>query len=141
MVRRLRFQALELGLPFGERTITCNSRLAQELGLWAESRGKGKQFHNAAFRAYFAEGHNLAQQDVLLALVESQQLPVDEARQVLKDRSFKQAVDIDWDAARQQGITAVPTLTFGNHRLVGAQPYTTLVELMKQYAVMPREDC
>jgi len=59
MVRRLRFQAMELGLPFGERTITCNSRLAQELGLWAESKGKGKQFHNAAFRAYFAEGHNL----------------------------------------------------------------------------------
>jgi len=57
---------------------------------------------------------------------------------VLADRTFRQAVDLDWDDARQQGITAVPTLLFGSHRLVGVQPYESLVELMKQYAVMPR---
>ena len=31
------------GLPYGERTMTWNSRLAQELGAWAEEVGRGRQ--------------------------------------------------------------------------------------------------
>jgi predicted DsbA family dithiol-disulfide isomerase len=59
MLARMRNIAGELGLPFGDRQKTYNSRLAQELGKWAESQGKGDEFHDAAFRAYFAEGLNI----------------------------------------------------------------------------------
>ena len=55
MMRHLTKTAAALGLPFGEREKTYNSRLAQELGLWAESKDKGDVFHTAAFRAYFAD--------------------------------------------------------------------------------------
>ena len=41
MMRHLRQTAAELGLPFGDREKTYNSRLSQELGLWAESKNKG----------------------------------------------------------------------------------------------------
>jgi len=52
---RLMRVAREEGLPFGPRDMTYSSRLAQELGKWAESEGRGKAYHDAVFRAYFAE--------------------------------------------------------------------------------------
>jgi predicted DsbA family dithiol-disulfide isomerase len=42
---RLKQVADELGLPLGDRKMTFNSRLAQELAKWAESKGKGDEFH------------------------------------------------------------------------------------------------
>ena len=39
------------GLPYGERKMTFNSRLAQELGAWADSQPGGEAIHDALFRA------------------------------------------------------------------------------------------
>ncbi len=63
---RLKRVTRELGLPFGERTKTYNSRLAQELGKWAESKGMGDPFHAAVFRAYFVDGKNIGDPEALL---------------------------------------------------------------------------
>ncbi len=71
MMAHLKQKAAELGLPFGDRKKTYNSRLAQELGLWAQSKGQGEAFHMAAFEAYFVDGKNLAQRDVLVDLASS----------------------------------------------------------------------
>lgn len=126
----LRATAEELGLPFGERTRTYNSRLAQELGFWAEDCGRGKEFHRAAFAAYFEKGKNLAKLPVLLELVLESGLPEQEAEKVVQHRSYRDKVDRDWEYARFHGITAVPTFLLGRHRLVGAQKYETLAELL-----------
>jgi predicted DsbA family dithiol-disulfide isomerase len=71
MMRRLRKTAADLRLPFGQRERTYNSRLAQELGLWAESKSKGDVFHMAVFKAYFVDGKNIAKIPVLLDLAAS----------------------------------------------------------------------
>ena len=60
--------AKDLGLPFGKRERTYNSRLAQELAKLAEKQGCGQQFHMAAFRAYFADGLNLGLWSTLVEL-------------------------------------------------------------------------
>jgi predicted DsbA family dithiol-disulfide isomerase len=130
MLARLKRIAAELDLPFGERAMTYNSRMAQELGLWAETQGKGAAFHTAAFKAYFAEGKNLARHAVLLELAEAVGLPAAEAEAVLKKRSYQGAVDADWALACQKQVTAVPTFIMGINKLVGAQPYEGLVQLM-----------
>ena len=56
---RLKQAAQEAGLPFSDRTMTYNSRLAQELAKWAESEDRGDEFHRAVFRAYFVQGTNI----------------------------------------------------------------------------------
>jgi predicted DsbA family dithiol-disulfide isomerase len=38
--------AKELDLPWGERKKSYNSRIAQELGKWAETKGKGDTYHD-----------------------------------------------------------------------------------------------
>ncbi|MBD3163069.1 MAG: hypothetical protein GF346_11645, partial [Candidatus Eisenbacteria bacterium] len=40
--QRLKELAAAEGLPMGERTHTYNSRLAQELGVWAEEHDRGE---------------------------------------------------------------------------------------------------
>ena len=118
--------------------MTYNSRLAQELGLWAEEQGRGHAFHMAAFQAYFSAGKNLADSTVLLEQARDCNLPVDEAEAVLASRSHRQQVDDDWQLARTLGITAVPTFILGNSRLVGAQSYQGLAALALQHSVARR---
>ena len=138
MMSKLHKTADDLGLPFGEREKTYNSRMSQELGVWAESKNKGDEFHNAVFRAYFADGKNIAKVPVLLDLTESTGLPREEAAAVLATRAFKAAVDADWALSREKAITAVPTFMMKKDKLVGAQSYDILERLMAAYGINKR---
>ena len=120
------------GLPYGERTMTYNSRLAQELGKWADTQPGGDALHDALFAAYFVDGRDIFQPAVLLEIASSLGLPVDGARDVLERRTFKDAVDADWKLSRQYGITGVPTFVVGRYGVVGAQPYEALAELVRK---------
>lgn len=127
---RLRRAAEAEGLPFTDRTMTFNSRLAQEVGKWAESMGKGDDFHHAAFHACLVNGVNIALIPELLKMAVSVGLPEQEAREVLESRTFRKAVDQDWEHARSVGVTMVPTFMVKGNTLVGAQPYTALERFM-----------
>jgi predicted DsbA family dithiol-disulfide isomerase len=119
------------GLPYGERTMTYNSRLAQELGKWADTQPGGEAIHDALFRAYFVDARDISRIDVLLEIAASVGLPVDAAREVLEKRTFKAAVDADWALSHQYGVTGVPTFVVGRHGVVGAQPYEMLERLVR----------
>ena len=131
MVTQLQSTAESLGLPFGERTMTYNSRRAQELGKWADTQQRGDAFHEAVFRAYFADRRNIARHEELRDLVRAVGLDPADAMAVLEERRFAEDVDADWQRARQLGIAAVPTFLFGDQRLVGAQPYAALEALVQ----------
>jgi predicted DsbA family dithiol-disulfide isomerase len=135
---RLKREARKLGLPFGERTRTYNSRLAQELGKWAESQGKGDEYHLALFTAYFVDGRNIGKPGVLIEIAESLDLPAEKAREVLETRAYREAVDSDWILSRERGILAAPTFVIGKTLLVGAQPYQKLERLLEMEQVPRR---
>lgn len=126
------------GLPYGKRTHTYNSRLAQELGKWVEIQKGGEAFHDALYRAYFVEARNIGDPEVLLDLVASAGLPVHEARTVIEQRTFQEAVDADWEKAARYGVTGVPTFVAGGYGVVGAQPYEVLEGLLSKVATEPR---
>ena len=135
---RLKQVADELGLPLGDRKKTYNSRLAQELAKWAESEGKGDPFHEAVFRAYFADGKNIGRVDELVVLAKSLGLPEKKARSVLELRTFKEAVDSDWLRSHALGITGVPTFVVGQRATVGFQPYEELDKFLKSGDIKKR---
>jgi len=130
--------ARDLDLPFGKRQMTYNSRLAQELGKFAEQQQQGDEFHNAAFRAYFADGLNIGLISTLTELGASVGLPRETTREVLEKRLFKEAVDKDWTRSHQMGVTAVPTFMMNGMSLVGAQPYEKLAQMVKANRVAKR---
>jgi predicted DsbA family dithiol-disulfide isomerase len=136
---RLKQVADQLGLPLSDRKKTYNSRRAQELAKWAESKGKGTLFHDAVFRAYFVEGKNIGDPEILIALAKSIGLAEEEARSVLQSRKFKDAVDGDWSRSHSLGITGVPTLVIGREAIVGFQPYEAIEEFLKANGIKKRE--
>ena len=132
MQAQMRARMAAEGLPYGERKMTYNSRLAQELGKWADTQPGGDAIHDALFRAYFVDGRNIGDPQVLLEIAQSVGLPLQEAKDVLEQRKFKAAVDEDWDKSRRYGVTGVPTFVIGERGAVGAQPYEVLERLVEQ---------
>ena len=121
------------GLPYGKRTHSYNSRLAQELGKWADTQpGGGGAYHDAAYRAYFVDCRNIGDPEVLLDIVEKVGLDPVGAKQVLEERRFKDAVDADWAKSHQYGVTGVPTFVAARYGVVGAQPYEVLEQLVER---------
>lgn len=118
------------GLPYARRDRTYNSRLAQELGKWGESAGR-PAIHDALYRAYFVDRMDIGNVDALVEVAERVGLPGDEARRILKERTFRSAVDRDWAHARALGVTGVPTFLADGRAVVGAQPYEALEELVQ----------
>lgn len=132
MQEQMRARMEAEGLPYGNRTMTYNSRLAQELGAWADTQPGGEAIHDALFRAYFVDGLNIGDAEVLAGLAEKIGLSREAALEVLEKRTFKAAVDADWEKSHQFGVTGVPTFVAGGSGLVGAQPYEALEQLVKQ---------
>jgi predicted DsbA family dithiol-disulfide isomerase len=122
------------GLPYGERAMTYNSRLAQELGKWADTQPGGEVIHDALFRAYFVEARDISQPAVLLDIAQHVGLSADGAREVLEKRTFSDAVEADWKLSRRYGVTGVPTFVVGRYGVVGAQPYEALEQLVRKAA-------
>ena len=131
MKQRMSALMTEENLAYGNRSHTYNSRLAQELAKWGESFPEGEALNLKLFEAYFAEGRNLAEPDVLLDVAEVAGLPLEAAEEVIRQRSFRDAVDTDWKRAHELGVTGVPTFVSGNRGLVGAQPYEAMVQLIQ----------
>ena len=83
------------------------------------------------YKAYFVDGRNVGDPEVLIDIAQSVGLSADEARVVLSERTFKEAIDADWEKARRLGITGVPTFVAGGYKVVGAQPYDVLAERLR----------
>ena len=118
------------GLPYGRRTHSYNSRLAQELGKWADTQPGGEAIHDALYRAYFVDSRNIGDPEILVEIAQSVGLPGEEARAVLSERRFKDAVDADWAKSHAYGVTGVPTFVAARYGVVGAQPYEVLEQLL-----------
>jgi len=138
MYQRMKGLMDQEGLPYGRRTHTYNSRLAQELGKWADTVPGGEELHDALYRAYFVEARNIGDPEILVEIAQKVGLPAEEARAVLAERRFKDAVDADWARSREYGITGVPTFVAGGYGVVGAQPYEVLVQLLEKVGARKR---
>ena len=128
------------GLPYSERSHTYNSRLAQEIGTWAETQDGGNAIHDKFFESYFVDRRNVGDVDVIIDIVKSVGLDEIEARAVLEERRIKDAVDADWAKSHSYGVTGVATFFNNGQGLVGAQPYEGLQHLMEGAGAVRRSD-
>ena len=138
MWRQMKARMDEEGLPYGKRTHTYNSRLAQELGAWGDETEHSEALHDALYRAYFVDAKNIGDVDTLVEIAEGVGLDGTEARAVLEKRRFKDQVDVDWTQSRQVGVTGVPTFVAGGYGVVGAQPYEILEKLVEHAGAKKR---
>ncbi len=114
------------GLKFVRRHQISNSRMAQELAAWADSQDTENKIHIKLFEAYFVDQKNLGDIPTLLEIAKSSGLDPDLAEQALEKRAFADQVNQDWEFARENGITGVPTFHAKDFFLYGSQPFEVL---------------
>jgi predicted DsbA family dithiol-disulfide isomerase len=99
----------------------------------AETLGKGPQYHDAVFRAYWQRANNISDVDVLAEIARSIGLEREPFLAALQDERYSAEVDSDIDEAYSYGLTGVPALIFGQRYLVsGAQPYEVLRQVVEK---------
>jgi len=122
--------ASQIGLPLNNPSKAYNTRLAQEMGKWAEEQRKGDEFHNAVFQSYFVKTRDISSSSVLIDLAESIGLSREDAKNMIESSTFREEVDADWSYSKKMKVAAVPTFLVNQKKLVGAQSYEALKKFM-----------
>jgi len=88
-------------------------------------------FDEAVFEALWADGRDIGDADVLADCAEAAGLDASVVDAALDDEAFLARLDEQFDAARRQGITGVPTFAYGDHAARGAVPPAQLRRLVE----------
>ena len=126
--------AKEEGLEYRmEDTKVANAMDAHRLIQLAKTVGKGDEIEERLFRAYFMEGKNVADIDVLVELGEEVGIPGDRVRESLEKGEFTDSIRRDIQESQQIGVRGVPFFVFDNqYAISGAQPLELFVQTMEK---------
>ena len=129
----------QLGFNFDmtKRARIYNTFNAHRLLHWAQIEGGGKQtaLKEALFAAYFTEGRNPSDPEVLVELAASVGLDAHRARSILASDEYAQEVRTREQLYLQSGIHAVPAVILNDKYLVqGGQPVEAFERALAQVA-------
>jgi predicted DsbA family dithiol-disulfide isomerase len=126
--------AQERGMTMKLPPVQPRSRKAHEAAEFARDAGRLDAMNEALFKAFFEEGRDLADIDVLLEIGQSIGLDREELREALISGRYVQRVLDDRHLAKQIGISGVPALVVSaGHQaylVSGAQPYETVKDVI-----------
>lgn len=135
MYRGLKERAEELGLPLNPPPILANTHKALMLAEGARDAGKLDQLHMPLFQAYFVDGRNLADEDLLISLAAKAGMDADAARAALTNPEYDQRIERSMAESRAYGVTGAPTFIIADRfKVVGAQPYERLRDALRNIA-------
>jgi predicted DsbA family dithiol-disulfide isomerase len=131
------------GLEFRlDRAQRANTRDAHRLLWYAHEHGPaGSQarLKERLLRAYFVDGQNVGDPDVLIAAATAAGLSPDDARRVLDEDEGAAELDESLRFAAEAGITAVPTYVLAERwSIPGAQDPDTFVQVIKRLVARDR---
>ena len=103
---------------------------------WAGEQGCKNDLKQALFTAHFTDGQNLSDDAVLVGIAGEIGLDRVEAKSVLNDQRFANAVRQEQQFWRQQGINGVPAVVFDRRHLVtGAQGVDNFKSILAQLTI------
>jgi predicted DsbA family dithiol-disulfide isomerase len=140
MLAQMTAMAEAEGIVFDfDRLRHANTRRAHRVLHLAKGRGLQAELMERLFRAYFAEGEEVADPDALARLGEEVGLDPDEVRDAIDDDEYEAAVDRDITRARMLGANGVPFFLFEQQYAVsGAQPAETFADLLGRVLELQR---
>ncbi len=133
----IRDRASEVGFEIktGPDSRIYNTFDAHRLLHWAEPTGKQAALKRAPFTAYFTEGLNPSDQDVLVAKAQEVGLDPVEARAVLDSGRYAEEVRAAERLWHERGINSVPAVVINDHYLIsGGQPAAAFEKALRNIA-------
>lgn len=122
----------DYGLPFNPGQMEQDSRTALILEKYAESQGKGAEYHQLVMETMWKHAGRIDDRATLSKILAGLGLESD-IDAILANPEFELAMNTDYMQAHQYGLGGVPALVFENRYLVsGAQPYEVLQQVTEQ---------
>lgn len=126
-----------LGFTFGmdKRSRIYNTFDAHRLLHWAEESGAQHALKHALFKAYFTDGQDPSNRDVLVAAAASVGLDAQAAHEVLSSGRYAAEVREREQFYLQHGIHSVPAIIVNDRHLIqGGQPVEVFEQALRQIA-------
>jgi predicted DsbA family dithiol-disulfide isomerase len=133
----IRARGADLGFTFemGKRSRVYNTFDAHRLLHWAELEGRQRELKRGLFAAYFTEGRNPSDREVLVDVAAQAGLDAAHAREVLASGRYADEVREREQFYGQQGIRAVPSVIVDDRYLIqGGQPVEVFEQALRKIA-------
>lgn len=133
----IRQRGAEVGFVFNmdKRSRIYNTFDAHRLLHWAQAQGRQGELKRALLSAYFTEGRDVSSHDVLVAAAEQVGLDGVEARRVLDEGRYADAVREQERFYQSQGVRAVPSVIVNDRYLIqGGQPPEVFEQTLRRIA-------
>ena len=137
----IRARGADLGFTFemGKRSRVYNTFDAHRLLHWADLEGRQRELKRALFTAYFTEGRNPGDREVLIDVAAQSGLDPLRAREVLESGRYADEVREREQFYGRQGVRAVPSVIVDDRYLIqGGQPVEIFEQALRQIASAPR---
>jgi len=135
---RQRGQAVGFTFNMAQRSRIYNTFDAHRLLHWAGVEGRQTQLKHALFKAYFTDGRNPSDREVLAQVAGEAGLDVARAREVLASGTYAQEVREQERWYQEQGIHSVPAVIVNDRHLIqGGQPAEVFEQALRRIAVQP----
>ncbi|MGE5864293.1 MAG: DsbA family oxidoreductase [Rhizobacter sp.] len=133
----IRERGASVGFTFtmGARRRIYNTFDAHRLLHWAGIEGRQLALKHALFKAYFTDGQDPSDHELLVRVAGEVGLDAARARAVLTSGEFADEVREDERFYQQQGISAVPAVIIDDRHLIqGGQPAEVFEQALRQIA-------
>jgi protein disulfide-isomerase len=126
--------AKNAGLDFNlNKAIVANSFNAHLLIQLAKTKGKGDEAEENLFKAYFVEGKDFGNKEVLIEIGKSIGLTDFDVNDAFNNDDYSYSVNQDIQEAQNLGIRGVPFFIFNRkHGISGAQPVEMFLQTLKK---------
>ncbi|GIJ22158.1 DsbA family oxidoreductase [Micromonospora lutea] len=137
-VRQMISRVVEVGASVGlelryDRAIAANTFEAHRLTNWAGQRDRDEELVEALHRAHFTDGVDIGSREALAEVATTVGLDGDDARRFLDSDEGVTELRAELAAARQLGVTSVPTFVLaGRYAVTGAQEPDTLLAALTE---------
>jgi predicted DsbA family dithiol-disulfide isomerase len=130
---QLRARGREAGVVFGNRTLLSNSRSALMASEFARDQGLYDSFHENMFRAYFTNGLDIGNPDIIAAIAKKSGLDEKETLSAVGDDRYQPRLDKARREGQLLGLTGIPLFVIENkYKIVGAQPIEVFRDLLNK---------
>ncbi len=132
-----------MGMKLRLPPVQPRSRKALEAAEFAREKGLYDEMHNALFRAFFEDGRDIGDVEVIVDVAAPVGLDPNELRRALSEDRYMEKVLADEELSRKLGVSSVPTMlvTPAGAQLseaeviTGAQPYGGRIEAAVERAL------
>ena len=119
--KRITAMADAVGFSMKPPAMLTNSRAALAATEFARDSGRDEALEERIYRAYFNDGENIGDADVVARLASETGLDAGEVADAIKSPKYEMRLKNNSLAAHQRGVSGVPTFFIGEYPLVGAQ--------------------